>query len=195
MGEVSRRHVEDYRPGLADRPCQYKARLTSATIAHRLGTLRILLRRHRRMGLAGGATASAHVPRGPAQTGPPAAQGAGRRRRAQLLRAAQADARLLVRVTVEVLVRTGLGVSEYTGLRADAVVQIGAGPGLHVPVGKLHDDRYLPLQRQLVALIDAPASSGRTSRSCGPGRTAARWTGTPSPGCSIGPAPPRGWRT
>ena len=47
---------------------------------------------------------------------------------ARLLRAAQGDKRLLVRVTVEMLLRTGLRVSEYTSLRADAVVQISAGP-------------------------------------------------------------------
>ena len=73
---------------------------------------------------------------------------------AKLLRAAQNDKRLLVRVTVEMLLRTGLRVSEYTSLRADAVVQIGAGPWLHVPVGKLREDRYLPLHPHLVALID-----------------------------------------
>jgi integrase len=52
------------------------------------------------------------------------------------------------------LLRTGLRVSEYTSLRADAVVHIGAGPWLHVPVGKLREDRYLPLHPHLVALID-----------------------------------------
>jgi integrase len=62
---------------------------------------------------------------------------------------------MLIRVTVEMLLRTGLRVSEYTGLQADAVVLIGAGPWLHVPVGKLHEDRYLPLHPQLVTLIDA----------------------------------------
>ena len=64
---------------------------------------------------------------------------------AKLLHAARADRRLLVRVTIEVLLRTGLRVSEFTGLRADAVVQIGNAPWLHVPVGKLREDRYLPL--------------------------------------------------
>ena len=73
---------------------------------------------------------------------------------ARLLRAAQDDRRMLVRVTVEMLLRTGLRVSEFTGLRADAVVLIGAGPWLHVPVGKLREDRYLPLHPQLVTLID-----------------------------------------
>jgi hypothetical protein len=73
---------------------------------------------------------------------------------AKLLRAAQNDRRLLVRVTVEMLLRTGLRVSEFTGLAAGAVVPIGAGPWLHVPVGKLREDRYLPLHPQLAALID-----------------------------------------
>ena len=72
---------------------------------------------------------------------------------AKLLRAAHAESRLLIRVTVEVLLRTGLRVSEFTALRADAVVQIGAAPWLHVPVGKLREDRYLPLHPQLVQLI------------------------------------------
>jgi hypothetical protein len=45
---------------------------------------------------------------------------------AKLLRAAHADKRLLVGVTVEMLLRTVLRVGEYTGLQKDAVVHIGA---------------------------------------------------------------------
>ncbi len=73
---------------------------------------------------------------------------------AKLLRAAQTQPRMLVRVAVEVLLRTGLRVGEFTALQADAVVLIGAAHWLHVPVGKLHDDRYLPLHPHLVTLID-----------------------------------------
>ena len=39
--QVTRRHVEDFKPWLAARPGQNKPRLTTATIAHRLGTLRM----------------------------------------------------------------------------------------------------------------------------------------------------------
>ena len=40
---------------------------------------------------------------------------------------------------------------EALGLyRHDDAVQIGAGPWLHVPVGKLRQDRYLPLHPHLV---------------------------------------------
>ena len=70
-----------------------------------------------------------------------------------MLTAAQANKRMLVGVTVEFLLRTGLRVGEYTALTADAVVLIGETHWLHVPVGKLHEDRYLPLHPHLVDLI------------------------------------------
>jgi hypothetical protein len=38
---VTRRHTEEYKPWLAARPGQNKPRLTTATIAHRPGTLRM----------------------------------------------------------------------------------------------------------------------------------------------------------
>jgi hypothetical protein len=72
---------------------------------------------------------------------------------AKLLRAAQAEPRMLVRVVVEVLLRTGLRVGEFTALQADAIVLIGAAHWLHVPVGNLREDRYLPLHPHLITLI------------------------------------------
>ena len=39
--QVTRRHIEDYKPWLAKRPGQNKTRVTSGTLAHRLGTLRM----------------------------------------------------------------------------------------------------------------------------------------------------------
>jgi site-specific recombinase XerD len=151
---ITRRHVEDFKPWLAKRPGQRQPRLTAATLAHRLGTLRMFFVRIDEWGWD---EAPARVPMFPGdlpRQDHPLPKGLDDAAAAKLLRAAQADKRLLVRVTVEVLLRTGLRVGEYTGLRADAVVQIGAGPWLHVPVGKLHEDRYLPLHPQLVALID-----------------------------------------
>ena len=152
--EVVRRHVEDYKPWLAARPGQNKPRVTDATIAHRLGTLRMFFVRIDEWGWP---EAPARVPMFNGdlpRLDHPLPKALDDAAAARLLRAAQAQPRLLIRVTVEVLLRTGLRVSEYTGLRSDAVVQIGAAPWLHVPVGKLHDDRYLPLHPNLVALID-----------------------------------------
>ena len=39
--QVMRRHIEDYKPWLARRPGQNKPKVTTATLAHRLGTLRM----------------------------------------------------------------------------------------------------------------------------------------------------------
>src|SRR5205814_4489709 len=154
IAQVTRRHIEDYKPWLASRPGQNKPQLTPGTIISRLGTLRMFFIRIDEWGW------DEAPPKVPMFTGDlprtdhPLPRALDDAAAAKLLRAAQADKRLLVRVTVEMLLRTGLRVSEYTSLRADAVVQIGAGPWLHVPVGKLRQDRYLPLHPHLTALID-----------------------------------------
>jgi site-specific recombinase XerD len=152
--DVVRRHVEDYKPWLAARPGQNKPRVSTATIAHRLGTLRMFFVRIDEWGWD---EAPSRVPMFPGdlpRQDHPLPKALDDAAAAKLLRAAQTESRMLIRVTIEVLLRTGLRVSEFTDLRADAVVLIGAGPWLHVPVGKLREDRYLPLHPHLVALID-----------------------------------------
>ncbi len=154
VGQVTRRHVEEYKPWLAKRPGQNKARLTTATLAHRLGTLRMFFVRIDEWGWD---EAPRRVPMFPGdlpRQDHPLPKALDDAAATKLLRAAQAQSRLLVRVTIEVLLRTGLRVSEFTALTADAVVQIGAAPWLHVPVGKLREDRYLPLHPHLVVLIE-----------------------------------------
>jgi site-specific recombinase XerD len=152
--QVTRRHVENYKPWLAKRPGQNKARVTTATLAHRLGTLRMFFVRIDEWGW------DEAPPRVPMFHGDlpredhPLPKALDDAAAAKLLRTAANDKRLLVRVTVEVLLRTGLRVGEFTNLPADAVVRIGAAPWLHVPVGKLREDRYLPLHPHLVQLID-----------------------------------------
>jgi site-specific recombinase XerD len=151
---VTRRHVEDYKPWLAARPGRTRDQVSNATIAHRLGTLRMFFVRLDEWGWD---QAPPRVPMFPGdlpRQDHPLPKALDDAAAAKLLRAAQHQSRHLIRVTVEVLLRTGLRVSEYTGLRSDAIVHIGAGPWLHVPVGKLREDRYLPLHPQLVELID-----------------------------------------
>jgi hypothetical protein len=41
VAAVRRRHIEDYKPWLARRPARTSGQVTSNTIAHRLGTLRM----------------------------------------------------------------------------------------------------------------------------------------------------------
>ena len=60
---------------------------------------------------------------------------------------------LFDRVCVEVLARTGLRKGEFLRLSTDAVVRIGDRDWLHVPVGKLHSDRYIPLHPRVKTLL------------------------------------------
>jgi integrase/recombinase XerD len=57
------------------------------------------------------------------------------------------------RVAIEVLARTGMRVGELCGLEADAVTLIGDAHWLRVPLGKLRNDRYVPLHPHLVELL------------------------------------------
>ena len=53
------------------------------------------------------------------------------------------------------LARTGMRAGELAGLEADAVVLIGAAHWLRIPLGKLRNDRYVPLHPELVRLLTA----------------------------------------
>jgi integrase/recombinase XerD len=72
----------------------------------------------------------------------------------KLMRASRADPDPLSRLIVELLARTGIRKSELLGLTVDAVVQIGSAFWLRIPVGKLHNDRYIPLHPQLKEMLD-----------------------------------------
>jgi integrase len=72
----------------------------------------------------------------------------------KLMRASRADPDPLSRLIVELLARTGIRKSELLGLTVDAVVQIGSAFWLRIPVGKLHNDRYIPLHPQLKDMLD-----------------------------------------
>jgi site-specific recombinase XerD len=153
VAEIRRRHLEDYIRWLAARPGKRTARITTATLAHRLGTLRMFFLRIVEWDW------SDAPPRVPIVTGDipkqdhPLPKALDDAAAAKLLRSAQSQPRMLIRVVVEVLLRTGLRVGEFAALQADAIMLIGAGHWLHVPVGKLRNDRYLPLHPHLVTLI------------------------------------------
>ena len=72
---------------------------------------------------------------------------------AKLLQAARNDEDPFVRLCVEFLARTGMRKGEFLDLTVDSVVQIGAAYWLHVPLGKLRSDRYIPLHPQLKQLL------------------------------------------
>jgi hypothetical protein len=143
VAEVTRRHVEDYKPFLSERSGQNKPSVRTATLAHRLGTLRMSFVRIDEWGWDEAPVRMPMFPgdrprrtiRCPRALDDPAA--------ARLLRAAQNDRKLLVRVTVEVLLRTGPSCSPIS-----SVVYRSAGP----PVGP---DRIRPSPG--VVLLDQAA--------------------------------------
>ncbi|WP_423983036.1 tyrosine-type recombinase/integrase [Ilumatobacter sp.] len=67
---------------------------------------------------------------------------------------AAADQDPLRRWVVEMLARTALRVGEFCELTADAVVFMNGRHWLRVPIGKLHNDSYVPLHPQLVERLD-----------------------------------------
>jgi integrase len=70
-------------------------------------------------------------------------------------RSVAAETDPLRRLVLELLMRTGMRVGELCALERDAVVRIGEGFWLRIPVGKLHNDRYVPLHPTLLPLLDA----------------------------------------
>lgn len=64
---------------------------------------------------------------------------------AKLMATARAATDARDRLVVELLARTGMRAGEVCDLEADAVVRIGDGHWLRVPLGKLRNDRYVPL--------------------------------------------------
>jgi integrase len=152
--DVERRHIEAFKrflptlPGRNGRPP-----LSDTTIRMTFGTLRTFFERvsewgypdaPRRVLIFSGDLPTPDAPLPKFLTDPDAAK---------LMRAA-ANADPTRRLVVEMLARTGLRVGELCDLARDAVVFINDRHWLRVPVGKLHNDRYIPLHPQLVELID-----------------------------------------
>jgi site-specific recombinase XerD len=73
---------------------------------------------------------------------------------AALLQGARTSDDLFTRVCVETLLRTGLRKGEFMRLELNSVVQIGDTFWLRVPLGKLHNDRYVPLHPEVKGLLD-----------------------------------------
>jgi integrase len=86
---------------------------------------------------------------------------------AKFMRALAEEPVLHRRLGVDMLARTGMRVGELCALEADAVSIMDGEPWLRIPVGKLHNDRFIPLHPHLVELIaeyqasDGPFTPGR----------------------------------
>jgi integrase len=72
----------------------------------------------------------------------------------KLLSATRVHPDPFTRLCVETLARTGMRKGEFLALTDDAIVQIGSSYWLRVPIGKLHNDRYIPLHPDVKILLD-----------------------------------------
>jgi len=151
--EVDRGHVEDYKRWLVERPAHHGGRLHRHTVRRRLNSVQLCFQRLIEWG---GTDAPARAPIFPHDLpikDDPLPRFLDDAAATKLLVAARADPDPLVRLIVEFLARTGMRKGELVNLTVDAVVQIGSAYWLRVPVGKLHNDRYIPLHPQLKELL------------------------------------------
>ena len=98
---------------------------------------------------------------------------------ARMMHVARTSASPLQRLIIELLASCGLRAGEARDLKLSDIVSFGgpagqaAQPWLHVPLGKLGNDRYVPIGPELQAALDAFLTAERSTRD---------WEGlTPSP--------------
>jgi integrase len=151
---LRRAHIERYKRYLAERPNARGRGSSKRTLAGDLGTLRICLERLAEWQGEDAPTRVLMFPGDVPRLDDPLPRFIDDAAAAKLLRAARAETDPFARLCVEFLARTGLRRSEFINLKVDSVVQIGSAYWLHVPLGKMRTDRYIPLHPQLKELLD-----------------------------------------
>ena len=151
--DIGRVHVETYKAWLSARPGRSGGRPAINTIRHSLGTVRMFLERIIEWGWDDAPVRVPIFAGDIPKKDEPLPKFLDDPTFALFMRAARAQDRPLTRLAVELLARTGMRVGELCSLEADAVVLIGETHWLRIPVGKLHNDRYIPLHPQLVDML------------------------------------------
>ena len=167
VAAIERRHIEGYKLWLAARPgAKPGKKLSPVSIRHCLGTLRTFFERVIEWGYTDA------PPRVPVFAGDlprpdePLPRFLDDPTAAKFMATLAVDPNPRRRLMIELLARTGMRVGELSGLEDDAMVHIRDTFWLRIPVGKLHNDRYVPLHPLLVELIDdyrawrGPSTSG-----------------------------------
>jgi len=151
--DIGRVHIEDFKRWLAARPGKNGKGLSTITIRHRLSTMRTFFERIMEWEYDDApARLLVYTSDFPALDEPlpkflddPTAS--------KFMAALAVDPNLRRRLMVELLARTGIRVGELGGLEDDAMVRYDGVDRLRIPVGKLHNDRHVPLLPMLVDLI------------------------------------------
>ena len=160
---IGRAHIEDFKGWLTKRRGRTGKPLATITIRHRLSTVRTFFERimewdyddaPARLFIYNSDFPALDEPLPRFLDDPTAAK---------FMAALAEDPNQRRRLMVELLARTGMRVGELAALEDDAMVRKGAGHRLRIPIGKLHNDRYVPLLPMLVDLIvDYKAGRGRS---------------------------------
>jgi site-specific recombinase XerD len=154
VSDVTRTHVEDYKVFLATQPGCTGPTLAKNTQRQRLRMIRIFFERliewdwpeaHHRNPILHG-----DIPPRPE----PLPKFLSDEDAAKLLATAKAHHLLRYRLVVELLSRTGMRATELCELAADAVSMRDGSHWLRIPVGKLRNDRIIPLHPELVPLLE-----------------------------------------
>jgi len=155
VAAIERRHIESYKLALAARPGKRDNKTVSPqTIRHNLGMARTFFERiidwdypdaPRRVPILAGDLPKADEPTPKFLDDPTAAK---------FMAALATDPNRRRRLIVELLARTGMRAGELGGVRDDAMYRIGDTYWLRIPLGKLHNDRSVPLHPMLVGLIN-----------------------------------------
>jgi len=154
FAEIGRPQVEGFKSHLAERVTPKGTPLSANTRRQRLGTLRTFFDRISEWDWPDAPARvpifATDLPRADEPLPKFLDDGAATR----LARAISSEPDPLRRLVLELLLHTGMRVGELCALESDAVVKLGAGWWLRVPLGKLHNDRYVPLLPHLLALLD-----------------------------------------
>ncbi len=151
---IARTHVEDYKLVLARSETSRGTPLKPATIRHRLGLLRVFFERLIEWDHPDAPLRNPILSFDLPKLDEPLPKFLDDEQAAAFMAVAK---RLdpLRRLVVEMLARTGMRVGELCDLSADAVTVLGDQTiWLRVPVGKLRNDRYIPLHPNLIELLD-----------------------------------------
>jgi integrase len=163
---IERRHIEAYKIALAGRPGRNGGTVTTETIRNNLGMLRSFFERiiewdypdaPRRVPVFTSDIPTANDPLPKFLDDPSAAK---------FMAVLAVEPNRRRRLIVELLARTGMRVGEIGALRNDAMYRLGDTWWLRIPIGKLHNERTVPLHPMLVGLINdyrtwrGPTASG-----------------------------------
>ena len=152
VAAINRSHIEGYKLALAARPGQ-KGPISKTTIRHNLGMLRTFFERiidwdwqdaPRKVPIFAGDIPKADEPLPKFLDDPTAAK---------FMATLAVDPDRRRRLLVELLARTGMRAGELGGIRDDAMYRVGDTWWLRIPIGKLHNDRNVPLHPLVVGLI------------------------------------------